>query len=84
MSGDCVAGFEGFKNSIAEATLRRFPLVDEEAGVVMGATLFRRPPTNQMRRNLLTEYFYVVDGKLAHITAAMFYIDPAAPHSNGW
>jgi hypothetical protein len=80
----CVAGFEMFRNSIAEATMRRFPLVDEEAGVVMGATIFRRPAGSTTRRNLLTEYFYVRNGRLNGIWAAMYYLDPAAPFSSGW
>jgi hypothetical protein len=84
ISGDCVAGFEGFRNSIAETTLRRFPLIDEEAGVVMGMTIFRRPPANAMRRNLLTEFFYVRGGKLAGIWAAMYYLPPEVPHGSGW
>lgn len=84
MSGNCVWGFEAFRNSIAATTLRRFPVVDEEAGVVMGATIFTRPPGHPMRRNLLTEYFYIDDAKLAGVWAAMFYLDPAAPHTSGW
>lgn len=84
LSGDCVAGFEMFRNGIAEATMRRFPVVDEEAGVVMGATIFRRPASNTNRRNLLTEYFFIRDGKLAGIWAAMYYLDPNAPWSSGW
>jgi hypothetical protein len=84
LSGDCVAGFEIFRDGIAEATMRRFPLVDEVAGVVMGATIFRRPAGNTNRRNLLTEYFFVRDDKLAGIWAAMYYLDPEAPWSSGW
>ena len=84
ISGDCVAGFEIFRDGIAEATMRRFPLVDEAAGVVFGATIFRRPEGNTNRRNLLTEYFYVREGRLAGIWAAMYYLDPDAPWSSGW
>ena len=84
ISGDCVAGFEIFRDGIAEATMRRFPLVDEVAGVVFGATIFRRPEGNTNRRNLLTEYFYVREGRLAGIWAAMYYLDPQAPWSSGW
>ena len=84
ISGDCVAGFEIFRDGIAEAIMRRFPLVDEVAGVVFGATIFRRPEGNTNRRNLLTEYFYVREGRLAGIWAAMYYLDPEAPWSSGW
>ena len=84
ISGDCVAGFEIFRDGIAEATMRRFPLIDEVGGVVFGATIFRRPEGNTNRRNLLTEYFYVREGRLAGIWAAMYYLDPDAPWSSGW
>lgn len=84
LSGDCVAGFEGFAHSIASTDLRRFPLVDEEAGVVMGTTLFHRPPGSTLRRNLLTEYFHVRRGRIAAIYAAMYYLPPEAADSSGW
>ncbi|MFO1400617.1 MAG: hypothetical protein U1F30_05300 [Steroidobacteraceae bacterium] len=84
LSGDCVAGFEAFEHSIAATVHRRYPLVDEEAGVVMGTTLFHRPPGSTLRRNLLTEYFHVRDGRIAAIYAAMYYLAPDAPDSTGW
>ncbi len=84
LSGDCTDNFQMFKNSIQSTDYRRFPVVDEEQGVVIGNTMFHRVPGNQTRRNLLTEYFWVRDGKLAGIYAAMFYLDPAAPDSVGW
>lgn len=84
LSGDCVAGFEAFVHGIAETAYRRYPLVDEEAGVVMGTTLFHRPPESTLRRNLLTEYFYVRDGRIAGIYAAMYYLAPDAPDTPGW
>jgi hypothetical protein len=83
-SGDCTAGFDGFSHSIAETAFRRFPVVDEELGVVMGATLFHRPPESTMKRNLLTEFFYQKNGKLSGIYAAMYYLEPSAPDGNGW
>ena len=84
LAGDCVANFQMFAHSILTTTHRRFPLVDEQAGVVMGTTLFHRPPESTMKRNLLTEYFFVRDGKIAAIYAAMYYLDPGAPDSSGW
>jgi hypothetical protein len=83
-SGDCAAGFDMFAHSIAEASHRRYPLVDVEAGVVMGATIFHRPPESSLKRNLLTEYFWEKQGKISAIYAAMYYLDPAAPDSSGW
>ncbi|MFM2289948.1 MAG: hypothetical protein RL684_3091 [Pseudomonadota bacterium] len=84
LSGDCVAGFEAFAHSIASTDLRRFPLVDEQAGVVMGTTLFHRPPGASLRRNLLTEYFHIRQGRIAAIYAAMYYLPPEAEDSSGW
>jgi hypothetical protein len=83
-SGDCTAGFEMFARTIAAATHRRYPVVDEEAGVVMSMTLFHRPPGVTLKRNLLTEYFWEKQGKISAIYAAMYYLDPSAPDSPGW
>jgi hypothetical protein len=84
LSGDCTAGFEMFAHTITAASHRRFPVVDEEAGVVMGTTLFQRPPGATMKRNLLTEYFFIKGGKISAIYAAMYYLDPGAADSSGW
>jgi hypothetical protein len=83
-SGDCASGFEMFAKTIAEASHRRYPVVDEEAGVVMGTTLFHRPPGVNLKRNLLTEYFFEKQGKISAIYAAMYYLDPSAPDTPGW
>ena len=83
-SGDCTSGFEGFAKTIADTTHRRYPVVDEEAGVVMGTTLFHRPPGVTMKRNLLSEFFWEKQGKISAIYAAMYYLDPSAPDSPGW
>ena len=71
-------------SDLAETTLRRFPLVDEEQGVVMGTTLFRRPAGSVRKRNLLTEYFYIHGGRIAGIWATMYYLSAEAPNANGW
>jgi hypothetical protein len=83
-SGDCASDFERFARTISETSHRRFPVVDEEAGVVMGATLFHRPPGVMLKRNVLTEFFWERQGKISAIYAAMFYLDPNAPDSPGW
>jgi hypothetical protein len=71
---DCTA--EGAMRNIYAVTARRYPLVDEEAGVVLGLVLFQRKPGVDMRRNLLAEWFYIDAGKIREIYAAMYY--PAA------
>jgi hypothetical protein len=84
MSGDCAADMETVAANITKAAHRRFPLVDEEAGVVMGTTIFHRPPGSTIKRNLLTEFFVGRNEKIESIYAAMFYLDPSAPDSPGW
>jgi hypothetical protein len=85
-SGDCASGFEGFARTIAKVSPRRYDVVDEEQGVVVGAVILKRPPGVTMKRNLLTEVFYTRGGggKISAIFAAMYYLDPAAPDTPGW
>ncbi len=83
-TGDCTAGFEGFKNSIVDLRPRRFPVVDEEAGVVMATAIFHRPPGVTQKRNLATEFFFERGGKIASIYAAMADLEHSAPDSPGW
>ncbi len=68
---DCTA--EGAMRNIYAVTARRYPVVDEQAGAVLGLALFQRYPGVDMRRNLLAEWFYVDAGKIRTIYAAMFY-----------
>lgn len=84
MSGDCAADMETVAANITQAAHRRFPVVDEEAGVVMGTTIFHRPAGSTIKRNLLTEFFVGRNEKIESIYAAMFYLDPSAPDSPGW
>jgi hypothetical protein len=79
-ASDCTA--EGAMRNIYAVTARRYPLVDEEAGVVLGLVLFQRKPGVDMRRNLLAEWFYVDGGKIRTIYAAMYYppSDAMAPN----
>ena len=67
---------------ICNVAARRYPIVDEEAGVVLGMVVFQRPPGNTTRRNLLTEWFVFDSGKITGIYAAMHYMKPtfAAPN----
>ena len=63
-------------------TARRYPLVDEETGVVLGLVLFIRPPGAMQRRNLLSEWFPIENNKITGIWASMFYPEPQAPVPN--
>jgi len=73
---DCTA--EGPMTNIFAVTARRYPVVDEEAGAVLGLALFQRKPGVLMRRNLLGEWFYIEQGKIREVYAAMFYPDQEA------
>ncbi|HTV78641.1 MAG TPA: hypothetical protein VMF03_10305, partial [Steroidobacteraceae bacterium] len=66
----------------AGTTARRYPVVDEEAGFVLGMTLFMRAPGSNMMRNLLNEWFQIDHGKIIGIYAAMHYLPQAAPAPN--
>ena len=77
---DCTGN--GAMANIFAVTARRYPIVDEEAGVVLGLGIFERKPGVAMRRNLLSEWFYVEQGKIRSIYAAMFYPDPEAMAPN--
>jgi hypothetical protein len=70
-SSDCTS--EGAMRNIYAVTARRYPVVDEEAQAVLGLALFQRKPGVDMRRNLLGEWFFVEDGKIRTIYAAMYY-----------
>jgi hypothetical protein len=78
---DCTA--EGSMRNIFAVTARRYPIVDEEAGAVLGLVLFQRFPGVPMRRNLLAEWFYIDDGKIRSIYAAMYY-PPAEAMLPNW
>lgn len=68
---DCTS--EGPMANIFAVTARRYPLVDEEAGAVLSIALFQRKPGSGYRRNLLSEWFFVQQGKIRTIYAAMYY-----------
>jgi hypothetical protein len=67
---------------ICAVVARRYPVVDEEAGVVLGLVIFQRPPGNLNRRNLLSEWFAVDSGKVRGIYASMHYLAPTMPAPN--
>jgi hypothetical protein len=68
---DCVAGFANF--SAQMVTARRFPVVDEEAGIVLAMAVFVRKPGSPTPRNVFSEWFVIDEGKIRNIWTAMFY-----------
>lgn len=77
---DCTSGMGGF--SIALVAGRRFPLVDEQAQVVLGTAIFLRQPGSERRRNCFAELFIIDGGLIRRIYAAMFYPEAAKPVPN--
>ena len=73
---DCTS--EGAMANIFAVTARRYPIVDEEAQAVLGIVLFQRKPGVAMRRNLLSEWFYIEQGKIRTIFASMYYPEQEA------
>jgi hypothetical protein len=73
---DCMSN--GAMANIFAVTARRYPIVDEEAGAVLGIALFQRKPGVAMRRNLLSEWFFIEQGKIRSIYASMYYPEPEA------
>jgi hypothetical protein len=62
---DCMNG--GAMTNIYAVVARRFPLVDEEAGTVLGLGVFLRKPGVAIRRNQFSEWFVIDQGKLGHL-----------------
>lgn len=62
--------------NIAVVTARRYPVVDEQQQVVMGMGVFIRNPESVNRRLGLSEFFYIEDGLISQVHAAMFYAAP--------
>jgi hypothetical protein len=77
---DCTASLE--RVQIQATVARRFPVVDEEAGVVLGMVVFIRPPGVKIRRNLLNEWFIIANNRISGIEASMYFAPPEAPLPN--
>jgi hypothetical protein len=87
---DCANNLATFKSTIAGVVARRFPVVDEEAGVVFGMAVFNRPPGAKRQdgslfpRNLLTEVFAIENDRIRGIWAAMHYMTPDVRNAPNW
>ena len=78
--GDCAAGLSNFNASIGAA--RRYPIVDEDAQVVLAIALFLRKPGSPVRRNMFSEWFFIDNAKIHLIYSAMFYPPSDQPVPN--
>jgi hypothetical protein len=77
---DCTSGLETI--NIQNVAARRYPIVDEEAGVVLALAIFIRKPGTTTRRNMFAEWFILDNNKIQSIYSAMFYPPPEMPVPN--
>lgn len=76
---DCTSGYPTLGGIVAA---RRYPLVDEEAQVVLASAVFVRKAGDTRRRNHFMEVFGVDGGRIRSVHAAMFYAAPDQPLPN--
>jgi hypothetical protein len=85
---DCMN--EAAMRNIFAVVARRYPIVDEEAGVVLGLGVFLRKPGVVLRRNVFSEWFVIERGKIQAIYSSMFYPEDDAlvpnwpPYDGNW
>jgi len=85
---DCTS--PGAMTNIFAVVARRYPIVDEEAGVALGLGVFERKPGVAMRRNLFSEWFVIEQGKIRSIYSSMSYPEQEAlvpnwpPFNGNW
>ncbi len=77
---DCTSGLATI--NIENVAARRYPVVDEEAGVVLAMAVFLRKPGTTTRRNVFSEWFFIDNAKIRTIYSAMFYPTPEVPVPN--
>ena len=86
---DC-ATLNIFKATINGVSHRRYPIIDEQAGMVLGLGILERPPGAKRPdgsvypRNLLSEYFLIDGNRIRGIYAAMHYMTPDVADAPGW
>jgi hypothetical protein len=78
--GDCTSGLATI--NIQNVAARRYPVVDEEAQVVLAIAVFLRKPGTTTRRNVFSEWFVIDNNKIQTIYSAMYYPNPEEPVPN--
>jgi hypothetical protein len=76
---DCTSGYPTLGGLVSA---RRYPLVDEEAQIVLASAVFIRKAGDKRRRNHFMEVFGVDAGRIRSVHAAMFYAAPDQPVPN--
>jgi hypothetical protein len=77
---DCTSNLQTINIEMVAA--RRYPIVDEEAGVVLAMAIFIRKPGTTTRRNVFSEWFVIDDNKIRSVYSAMFYPTSEVPAPN--
>ncbi len=80
----CLGHFEAFDKRVYDAALRRFPLVDEQTGVVLCSIIFVHYPGTGARDTLVHEYIQVRRNRIHAWWTAMYFLPPGSPVTNGW
>ncbi len=87
-ANDCTSGLANINVQMVAA--RRFPVIDEEAGVVLALAVFIRRPGSANPRNAFSEWFFIDDGRIRSVYSAMFYPPPELavpnwpPYTGNW
>lgn len=77
---DCASGLANMNLQLVAA--RRYPVVDEEASVVLAFAVFIRKPGSPTPRNAFSEWFFIDENKIRSIYTTMFYPSPELPVPN--
>jgi hypothetical protein len=82
--GGCLGNFEGMDRSTKDIALRRFPLIDEEAGVVLCSVIFVRYPGVGRQDNLVHEYIQIRKDQIHAWWTSMYFLPLGSPVTSGW
>jgi hypothetical protein len=80
----CHDNFGIFKGVTKDLALRRFPVVDEEAGMVLGIAVFQRYAGVPRQDNLVHEYFLIRKDLIKDIWTSTYYLPKGSPVTSGW
>jgi hypothetical protein len=80
----CHDNFQNYSHMTKDVALRRFPLVDEEAGVIFGAGVVVRYVTEPRTDDTVNEYFHIRNGTFVYIWTVSYQPPKGSPVTTGW
>jgi hypothetical protein len=80
----CLGHFEAFDKRVYDAALRRFPLIDEETGVVLCSIIFVHYPGTGGQDTLVHEYIQIRNNQVHAWWTSMYFLPLGSPVTNGW